>query len=61
MTLEEFRKKVLNVQMPRTHKVRNSVGIYDGYKFFRKNKDQKTLFQHSFILSSSILDSSFLY
>lgn len=37
MTLEEFRKRVLNVHMPRTHKVRNSVGIYDGYKFFRKN------------------------
>ena len=37
MTLEEFRKKILNIHMPRTHKVRNSVGIYDGYKFFRKN------------------------
>ena len=36
--MNEFRKKVLKVNKPRLHKVRNSNGIYDAYKWIRKNK-----------------------
>lgn len=36
MTLEEFRHEVLKVDKPRTHKVSGSLGIYDGYKAYRK-------------------------
>lgn len=37
MTLEEFRRSILKVDKPRTHKIRGSLGIYDGYKYYRKN------------------------
>lgn len=36
--MDEFRRKVLKVDRPRKHKVRNSWGIYDAYKYTRKNK-----------------------
>lgn len=36
--MNEFRKKVLKVNKPRLHKVRSSNGIYDAYKWIRKNK-----------------------
>lgn len=36
--MNEFRKKVLKVNKPRLHKVRNSNGIYDAYKWIRKNR-----------------------
>ena len=36
--MDEFRRKVLKVDGPREHKVRNSWGIYDAYKYTRKNK-----------------------
>ena len=36
--MDEFRRKVLKVDGPRKHKVRNSWGIYDAYKYTRKNK-----------------------
>ena len=35
-TLEVFIDKILKRSNPREHKVRGSLGIYDGYKFFRK-------------------------
>lgn len=38
MTFEEFRKKTLKVDQPRTHKITNSIGVYDIYKYIRKNK-----------------------
>lgn len=37
-SFSEFRKKVLKVDRPRTHKVRNSNGVYSAYKWIRKNK-----------------------
>lgn len=37
-TLNEFRKRVLKLNGPRKHKVRNSLGAYDAYKYIRKNK-----------------------
>lgn len=36
--MDEFRKVVLKVNMPRLHKIRNSLGTYDAYKWIRKNK-----------------------
>ena len=37
-SFSEFRKKVLKIDRPRTHKVRNSNGVYSAYKWIRKNK-----------------------
>lgn len=34
----EFRSSVQKVNGPRVHKVRNSYGIHDGYRFYRKIK-----------------------
>lgn len=36
--ISDFRRKVLKLNEPRTHEVRNSLGTYDAYKFIRKNK-----------------------
>lgn len=37
-TLEEFKKRIRKVNQSRKYKVRNSWGVYDGYKYYRKNK-----------------------
>jgi hypothetical protein len=34
----DFRRAVLKLNEPRVHKVRNSLGVYDSYKWIRKNK-----------------------
>lgn len=36
--MDDFRRKVLKLDKPRIHKVKNSLGIYDSYKWIRKNK-----------------------
>lgn len=36
--MDDFRKSILKVDKPRTHKVRNSNGVYDAYKWIRRNK-----------------------
>lgn len=36
--MDEFRRQVLKVNGPRKHKIRNSFGTYDAYKWIRKNK-----------------------
>lgn len=36
--MNDFRKKVLKIGEPRKHKVNNSLGVYDAYKFLRKRK-----------------------
>ena len=36
--MDEFRRRILKVGGPREHKVRNSNGVYDSYKWIRKNK-----------------------
>ena len=36
--MDEFRKQVLKVDGPRVHKVKGSYGVYDAYKYIRKNK-----------------------
>lgn len=37
-TLAEFKKRIRNITCHHKHKIRNSLGIYDGYKWYRKNK-----------------------
>lgn len=39
--LEEFIAKTKKVKGPRKHKITNSYGIYDGYKFYRKYKPKE--------------------
>ena len=34
--MDNFRREVLKVDKPRVHKVKNSLGVYDAYKFIRK-------------------------
>ena len=36
--MNEFRKKALKVSESRNHRIRNSNGVYDAYKWIRKNK-----------------------
>lgn len=36
--MDDFRRKVLKINGPRIHKVRNSLGVYQAYKYIRKNK-----------------------
>lgn len=38
MSYSEFIKNLKGVSENRTHKITNSYGIYDGFKFYRKNK-----------------------
>jgi len=37
-TYEAFRDSIKNVTGERHHKITNSYGVYDMYKFYRKNK-----------------------
>ena len=48
-SLIEFKKRVRKASIHREHKVRNSVGIYSGYKYYRKNKpkDKKYILTES--------------
>lgn len=48
-SLIEFKKRVRRASMPREHKIRNSLGVYDGYKYYRKNKpnDKKYVLSES--------------
>lgn len=48
-SLEEFKKRTLKVQGPKKHKIRGSLGIYSGYKYYRKNKPK----EHKYILTES--------
>lgn len=36
--MDNFRREVLKVDKPRVHKIKNSLGVYDSYKWLRKNK-----------------------
>ena len=36
--INEFRKKVLKLNQPRKYKIKDSLGVYDAYKWIRKNK-----------------------
>lgn len=47
--MDYFRRKILKIDEHRVHKVRNSYGIYDGYKYYRRNKPK----EHKYILTES--------
>ena len=49
MDLKEFRKKVLKVDQPRNTSIKNSYGVYDAYKYYRKHKpeDKKYIISES--------------
>lgn len=49
LSLSDFKKKVRNASRPRIHKIRNSIGVYSGYKYYRKNKpdDKKYVLSES--------------
>jgi hypothetical protein len=49
MKLEEFRKVILKVDKPRKTTINNSYGVYDAYKYYRKNKPKDP----KYILSES--------
>lgn len=36
--LKEFTKRIKKVSGPRVHKITNSYGVYDAYKYYRKHK-----------------------
>ena len=48
--MDNFRREVLKVDKPRVHKVKNSLGVYDAYKWLRKNKwlDMEPISEHDF-------------
>lgn len=48
--MDNFRREVLKVDKPRVHKVKNSLGVYDAYKWLRKNKwlNMKPISEHDF-------------
>lgn len=38
----DFIKNIKKVSEPRKHTIKNSYGVYDGYKFYRKNKPKES-------------------
>ena len=48
--MDNFRREVLKVNKSRVHKVKNSLGVYDAYKWLRKNKwlDMEPISEHDF-------------
>ena len=57
-TLGEFKRRIKKVNQPREYKVRNSLGVYDGYKYYRKNKIKKDKYP-MIIRCNSIFQESF--
>lgn len=49
MEYNDFLKEVKGVSETRNHKIKNSFGVYDGYKYYRKNKPK----DKKFILTES--------
>ena len=37
-SFEEFRKNVMKFDKPRLHRIRNSLGVYDAFKYYRKHR-----------------------
>ena len=36
--MDNFRREILKIDGPRKHKINNSNGVYDSYKWIRKHK-----------------------
>ena len=47
--LVEFKRRVRKLTEHREHKIRNSLGVYDAYKYYRKNKPK----DKQYVLSES--------
>lgn len=47
--LTEFKRRIRKLTEHRKHRIRNSLGVYDGYKYYRKNKpkDKKYILTES--------------
>lgn len=41
-SFEEFKNSIEKIKGSRVHKVKNSYGVYDGYKYYRKNKPKES-------------------
>lgn len=44
MSEKEFKNKIKKVTGDRNHKVKNSLGVYDAYKYYRRNKPKDPKF-----------------
>lgn len=49
ISLEDFRREVLGLNRHRKHKVSGSLGIYDGFKFYRRTRPK----EHKYVLTES--------
>ena len=49
MTFEKFRREVLGLNRSRSHRIKNSLGVYDAFKYYRKTrpKDKKYVLTES--------------
>lgn len=47
--LADFLNSIKRVNEPRIHKVKNSYGVYDGFKYYRKNRPK----EHKYVLTES--------
>ena len=47
--LTDFLNSIKRVNEPRIHKVKNSYGVYDGFKYYRKNRPKG----HKYVLTES--------
>lgn len=47
MMIEEFKNNVKKVTGKRVHKVTNSLGVYDAYKYYRRNRPQEKKYRLS--------------
>lgn len=48
-SLADFLNSIKRVNEPRIHKVKNSYGVYDGFKYYRKNRPK----EHKYVLTES--------
>lgn len=48
-SLEVFMNSIKRVNESRKHKVKNSYGVYDGFKYYRKNRPK----EHKYVLTES--------
>ena len=49
MNYEEFRREILGLNKSRNHKVKNSYGVYDAFRYYRKNRPK----EKKYVLTSS--------
>lgn len=40
MSYEDYRRKLMKFDQPRNHTIKNSWGVYDAYRYYRKNRNK---------------------